>query len=231
MTVLIMAGGDGTRWTRPTPKQLTELPGGETVIGRVIRQVRWFNPKQRYQHPTIITHRPDIYHPLYKQYGVYWSTTVVGSTLVETLRRYIIDPYTKADYYTVLLGDTVYSKATMNAILTCDKPLAFFADVGDIYAVCFHRDSIPTLLAACETIVDKAERGAFGDLPAGKLWHLYRQIAGYPLITHNPNFDDGLLVRVHDWTCDLDSEDHWNWFQANVLDAGLLDDVAEGVGE
>lgn len=226
MTVLIMAGGNGTRWTRETPKQLTALPGGETVIGRVIRQVKRFTFP--YNQIAFIAKAQSIidvaWQMMLPNYGIIHTSLLCG-----TLLNYLKYGDQHAPYIHILLGDTIYSAATMNAIMACDKPLAFFADVGDIYAVTFHRDSIPTLIAACETIIKRIERGDFGDAPAGKLWHLYRQVAGHDLLTHEPNFDDGLLVRVHDWTRDLDSEDHWNWFADNVLAKGLLDDVVTEV--
>lgn len=223
-TVLILAAGNSKRWKDTIwpadyPKQLLDI-GGETLIGRVVRQVQ-----MRGHDPLVVTHDYDI------------MQAVPGVTMVNPAdRRWIMATVqSTAELWrglvTVLYSDVLYSAAVIGAMLTELETPKFYGRWGDGFGFVFHacdqrwRDGIDAVLA-------DAEQADPDNYEAGRNWELYRWLQGWDMHTHvGPNESNHLyeFVPHDDYTCDIDTPPAWEAVKRDVIEAGRLDEVREVV--
>lgn len=213
--VLILAAGEGGRWHDNQPKQLIDI-WGEPLMARMVRQVN-----ARGYRATVVTHDPTIAQAVEGEAA--WFNPPARRWTVETLLS------TQAlwkERTVVLLGDVVYLKATMDAILTDDRPLSVFANTAEIFALSFATPSSIDVLAALQQVMRHAERSAT-TIGVGKLWNVFRYLSGFPLTSHRINFESltSYLVAVKDWTFDMDSRSQYEIWVKRCVHEGLLDDL------
>lgn len=176
--VFILAAGDAERHNGGN-KPLLEVEG-DTLLNRMAIQVR---RQTAGVDCFVVTHRPENYHPacytLKPKERDFISATLL-STAPEWKERNII-----------LLGDVYYTDDVMQEILAEDRPLVFFGDNTDIFAMVFHIER--KVEAPLRTFVDEVRKhpAQFG---FGKLGAFFKFIGPH---RH--------FVRVTDKTCDFDS--------------------------
>ena len=189
-SVLIMAAGDALRCEdSPVAKQLLPIPGEETIIGRIIRQVR------EYGHdPTVVTHNPDI-------------ASVTANNFMpenrETLCNSIISSSTLWRERTIIiLGDVIFTAHGMEQIFLVDKPVSVVGNEAEMYALTFHfsqkADVLASLQAASE-FVDNACKG--------KLRYFYKHYIDVPMT--GKERENEVLTWLRDGTNDVDSMDEY----------------------
>ena len=167
---IIFAGGNQQRWNAsmvensPPIKQLVELPDGEILIDKIQAQfhnsIVVTNNKAIELHAKTVRHdEPDCSCLIEALFGtrVLWS-----------------------DWTTILLGDVVYGEETVKKIKQQVDPIMFYGDKGEIYAIKFSKDMINTMLLAIHNLVHKEDWTS----KFGKLWNLYRIIAGVDYRRH-----------------------------------------------
>jgi len=214
-TVLILAAGAQKRWEGHGIKQLADL-GGESVLLRLARQVK------RHGHtPIVVTGNPDIRRACldicltFQPLDCRWIMETILST-----RALWTDPVI------VLLGDVIYSRAAIEAILTDPRPFQIYGDVGEIYGMRFRMEHEPQL----RDISADAEARQ-GGVERGRIWNLYRKLCGRDLDTHfHPYENDPNFTYIRDYTGDIDTVEALEVFRRDVIAAGRFDDTREPIG-
>lgn len=205
-TVLILAAGEQARWEKMYGiKQLRPVES-ESVIGRIQRQVR-----DRGHAAFVVTHNPTI-------------IKVSERTIMPRLREWIAETLRSTAYMwtnrvIVLLGDVVYSKATMDLIINYDGPIRFWGNIGEIFAMSFNDEAVTQMFTA----IDKAIYHARFEGGPGKLRKVYQAFVG--LDFEDNNIQHKVFEEVHDYTRDFDVEKDWRNFVHEVLNARILDDL------
>jgi hypothetical protein len=221
-TVLILAAGQSKRWRDGTwpergPKQLLDI-GGETLIARVVRQVR-----ARGFEPTVITHDAAI------------AAAVSGAAVYAPQdHRWLASSLWSANplwrgQVAVLFSDVLYSRELLNFILSETRSPVFYGRWGEIYGFAFD-DRDRSMTACTQAVLDDANAAAEDEYDVGRAWQLYRWWAGEDLHTHTgPTQSSDLfyLVPDADYTCDIDTAKDWEAARRNVL--SRLDDQLERV--
>lgn len=210
MTALILAAGKGTRWHGLPVKQLLDIINGEPLIMRIVRQV-----KARGRTPIVVTHHKSIADAVYPHANIY--APAKHDKTCETL---LSCKSLWGEHTPVLLGDTIYSKNIMDMILTRRRPITFFGDRWEIYALSFMRE-------AWEEIEYGIQKAILHR--AGRLRYLYRALVGRKLDDQESEEELRAQPIFHymswaDWTTDIDKQDQYNLFIQNVIKKGRLDD-------
>lgn len=214
--VLICAAGEGTRWHGGQPKQLAWL-GDETILQRQIRQV-----KARGVEPLIVTRDEQIELATWDNDALTHSPASyrwLAETILDTHYRW-------QDHTIALLGDVIYSRALMDALFTFPQSIAIYGNNAECLALTFTEAGQADLIKALQMVIQATERGH----GYGKLWNLCRLLDNLPIEQHFIR-EDGVFVRVHDWSTDVDTPEAYLQLQRNVLELEIIDDrlpVGEG---
>lgn len=193
-SVLIMAAGDGSRFGRyPTAKQLLPIPGGDTVIGRIITQVKGYG-----YDPVIVTHNPDI-------------ASVTTNAFVpenrETLCNSIISSQSLWSERTIIiLGDVIFTEHGMKQVFLVNRPVNVVGNEAEMYALTFHHTEEEFVLESLQA-ASKFTHGA----SKGKLRYFYKHYIGGPTTGEDREEDckNGVLTWLRDGTNDIDSTDEY----------------------
>ncbi len=213
ITVLILAAGEQARWEKAYGiKQLRPVEK-ETTIGRIQRQIR-----DRGLSPIVVTHHPEI-------------ARTAKSTFTPRARRWIAETLrSTAHIWTerviVLLGDVVYSKACMDAIIVYDGPIRFWGNLYEIFALSFDGSVMTEMFTA----IDKAIYHAEYDGGPGKLRKVYQAFVGLDFEDNEIHRDEFEEVLAPDYTRDFDTIEEWKNFVREVLNPRRLDDLPGGDG-
>ena len=190
ISVLIMAAGDAIRCgSNPVAKQLFPILGKETIIGRIIRQVK------EYGHdPTVVTHRPDIASVTANNFMPENRETLCNS-IISSKRLW-------TERTIIILGDIIFTAHGMEQIFLVDKPVSVVGNEAEMYALTFHSDQqarvLESLQAASE-FVDRASKG--------KLRYFYKHYIGAPMTGEDR--ENKVLTWLRDGTNDIDSMDEY----------------------
>lgn len=185
------------------------MVGGEPIICRIIRQVR-----ERGDEPIVVTHNRNIMAIVDTDIFVPRSRATTCNTLLSTAPLW-------HGYVRVLLGDVVYSKYAMDAIMNDGRFQCTFGDLWEIYALIFHTDIYGGEVAYA------AEKAA--EYKKGKLRYLYRylrwQDVKYEDTVENLHDHAQFWYKPSgDYTFDMDNEDRYRRFVSTVMKRGRLDD-------
>ncbi len=206
-TVLILAAGEQARWEGDTPKQLLEVHG-EPLISRIQRQVR-----MRRHAAFIITHHPQI-------------TVLAERAINPRRRRWVAETLRSTEYMwtkrvIVLLGDVLYSKALMDEIIAYNGDLCFWGNLQEIYALSFNDEMVTQLFTAIDKAVHHAEYSG----GPGKLRKVFQALVGFDFDDNNIKHRFFETIYLYDYTQDFDTQEEWDNFVKEKMDAGLIDDL------
>jgi len=212
--VYILAAGESVRFGG-VHKQLLDI-GGETVLGRIIRQVT-----SRSLIPTVATHHNKLFLPIP---GTIYVVPTSHDNTCDTMMNSLVDTcrFYTPKRYTILLGDVVYSKALMDTIIGCNDDIRVFGHTWEIFGISF--------VAKCFDRVYDALWKAVGIQP-GKLRTFYFTYTGLPIGTKvlwNKIPEEKIFYWWNDWSNDMDSQEKYERFMAEIVATGTLDEQFRG---
>lgn len=212
ISVLILASGIQDRFGQGELLKQLLWAGRETIIARIIRQVR-----ERGLEPTIVTHRFQLHFD-----GVQHVEPVKRRWKVESLLA--VDDYWGKKRTFVLLGDVVYQGHVLNRILDCKARDMFFGNYAEIFAYMFSYNKL-----AREMMV-KAQRQCEINDDKGTLHTLFRAYIDGFLFGDVEFHKDHSDVFTHvtgdgGWTRDIDSKEDYERFIEEVIKTNKLDDL------
>lgn len=187
VAVLILCAGLLNAWEGEEPRQLRKI-GNETVLGRIIRQVR-----EKGHEPIIVTGREDIKAatPDLAHYDPTHCRTIAETWL-----------YTRElwrEQTVILLGDAIYGKSTAQKTLEYRGTMKMVGNAAEIFAFTFpvgEHDKIARVLYEVNR-----------DTTKGSAWEIYRHFCGAP---YDQGFKEAQVFQpTWDRTCDLDSQREW----------------------
>jgi hypothetical protein len=204
-TGLILCAGSGSRWANHLgrPKQLLRI-GDETLLERMVRQFRGAGLTDLH----VVARNKEFRLP-----GCGFLNPGATRYTVQTLlatrelwsRRTI-----------VLLGDVWYSNRAVKRIMACQVPLAFFGREhpsiitgctwGELFALSFSAEAADELTQHIAVATDDALHGG-----RGRLWQLYRSLAGLPL--DSEAVERRIFHRINDLTDDFDVPADWTMWR------------------
>ena len=161
MTVLSLCAGNATRFNGEL-KQLLPIGGGETILGRQLRQVKNFGVPE--EDIFVVTRSAEIVEYTAKL-GI---QTEYPSSCSKTCDTALSTHKLWGEKTVILLGDVIYSNDVIKIILSVDTPIKFFGDLWEIYAVAFN-----THFVARRAFTLGNEKSDYG-----KLRHAYRGLIG-----------------------------------------------------
>jgi len=215
--VFVLAAGSAARWEDlDTPKHLVDV-GGELLIQRIVRQVQ-----ERGLAPLVVTRSAKIATAVQRTHRP--PTTV----LLPIHSRLVVDTLLSTARFwkspvVVLLGDVIYSKACMSYILGHNNGLQFYGTRYEIFALRFTRHT--AILYGCKQVRVHAHKNKCAP-NVGKLWNLYRFLAGFGLDSHE--FEESMYTFIEDYTMDLDYVRQYNEKVLPLIALGQLDDLPGG---
>lgn len=189
MIAIILAAGDSIFWKWETRKHLFPL-GKEKIIERLQRQLN-----NRNIDCVVITDDIDIMAVSKK----YFEPSSHNGT-IDTLEA-SREVWKNHDRVVVLLGDTIYSKNTLNRIIAFDGEIGFFGK-------------------ECPNKEDEVL--AVSTKKISEIFHLPNNssLRDYYELTHSE-----LMCLIDDYTTDIDTNEQYKEFISNVVNAGKLDDT------
>ena len=211
-SVLILCAGVQSRWGNiKIPKQLLHA-GEETLLDRIVRQVR-----DRGAEPVIVTHLEELQRP-----GVRCVCPKNRRWKAESLLD-LKDSW--GSYVTlVLLGDVIYQGHVMNRIFDHDGIDMFFGNYAEIFAYYFHNNVtvkgyLNDVIQRCLNSPDK-----------GTLHSLFRAYIGEFTRPSIERHKDRSNVFTHvtgdgGWTRDIDTPEEYELFLKEVVKTNKLDDL------
>jgi len=194
--VLILCAGESTRWGNylGLPKQLISF-NGEPLLKRTVRLLN----DQRCYDIMIISHNEQLQLSncgFFKPPKHRWTVETLLSTYPLWSERTII-----------LLGDVSFMEKAISKITNTVEGIHVYGRPGpsrytfkihgEIFAISFNKKNWDQIVANAETAICNAEKGG-----RGKLWQLYRSLAGYPLKRHR--IEKEIFTPIHDLTDDID---------------------------
>jgi hypothetical protein len=157
MNILILACGQQDRFKNGI-KQLLRVDN-ETLLNRTIRLCQPYKP-------TIVTWKPEL-----KGYDANYFYFNEKNCVLNTLRSTHI---TWDEKNIVLLGDVYYTEDCMKRILSCEKDIAFFTDINDIFAFVFTDKYTETMGYELKACIDEYENE-----PVVRFRDLWRHFGGW----------------------------------------------------
>lgn len=203
MQVLILCAG-GARRFNGTLKQLLPM-GPETILHRICRQAAMRSKVN----PVVVTHKDELKKA--------WSEWAEPSQREVTCDTFLSTKSLWEDRTVILLGDVIYSKPAMDAIMNCGADVMVFGDKWEVFAVSF----------SDKPKVEEALEEAKGHWP-GKLGQFYCALVKVPF-----NAKRGLRDQmedwphfhyIEDWTRDIDMEGQYHTALKELVTEGLLDE-------
>lgn len=195
-TIIILCAGEATRWNNylGIPKQLITI-GGESLLERTVRLL---HSKELYDINIISLNEGlkidtcSIFKPLKCRWIV--------ETLLSTQSLW-------NENTIILLGDVFFTEKAINTIVSsknnmhiygrCEANRYTSTNWGEIFALSFKRSDCHQLIKNIKNVIYQAKLG--GD---GKLWTLYRSLAGFPLEKHQ--VENRIFISIDDFTDDFD---------------------------
>lgn len=195
-TIIILCAGEATRWNNylGIPKQLITI-GGEPLLERTIRLL---HSKGLYDINIVSLNEQlkidtcSIFKPLKYQWIV--------ETLLSTQSLW-------NENTIILLGDVFFTQKAINTIVSSRSNIHIYgryeanrytsANWGEIFALSFKRSDWHQLIKNTKNIIYQAKLGG-----NGKLWTLYRSLAGFPLEKHQ--VENKIFISIDDFTDDFD---------------------------
>ncbi len=191
----LMCAGMSERWHGEGPKHLVQF-GWETLLHRTERMVSdcGYTGWTVTVHPELINEASHVVQP-----GAYrWLCESILSTGPYWPERVII-----------LLGDVVWTRKSLQAVLSCSAPWMFFGTEFELYALVFEDKT--RVVKALETVIALAEKKRC----PGKLWNLWRFMNGLPIADHkleelhHSYFTPKNLFFIRDETHDIDTVEQY----------------------
>ena len=169
--VIILAAGKGERWAQASNKVLVYIKG-EPLITRTTRLAREVFDVA----PTVVTIEDDVSRAIGKAHFLVpsnyrWTVETLLSTQPIWDSRVV-----------VLLGDTYYTRQTLNLIKHTDLPICYFGRLLEIYAMSFN-DPV-AVLRLLRDAIKHAEQNSFPENRPGRLWHTWYLLHGLPMDAH-----------------------------------------------
>lgn len=202
--IFILCAGKSTRFNGVT-KQLLPLNNNETILGRIIKQTKNYNTSVVTRNSKIIdfcTGQTDIILP-----SKYAKTC---ESALSTENKWC------NGHNIILLGDVVYSKSTIDKILSDTSNLIFFGDMAETYAISFFNKEWASNALYVGSLCSY-----------GKLRHAYRRAVGLLCNDHYtreelekcPYFEyiDDFITR------DCDTEQEYKQLIKEVINRGYLE--------
>jgi choline kinase len=211
--VFILAAGEQQRFPEDAPpKQLLKV-GEERIILRTARQAQ-----QRSVPVVVVTLRTRIIESANYPVWVPENNSTVLNTMLSTRDAW-------RGQTVILLGDVIYSRAAMDAIVAFDGRLRVFGNrqKAEIFAVSFSQDAADEVARLARQAIDHW-------MPYGadrvKLGGFYRAAVRENQGTPIQKMTEALaFFQIDDYTDDIDNSDDYRSFIADVVDAGKLDDL------
>lgn len=216
--IIILASGQNTRW--PEGRKELAYIGNEPCVKRLVYQVREY-----VNEVTLITHVPAI-AAFFPPDAINKGVNIINLSRehrrwkAETL-YHLMAAY--PEHLIILLADTIYSRATMDAIMDDHEAITFYGDTGEIYAVVVPAKANLFFWGKVrEALVYAQENPLRYDV--GHLWNIYRAVTGRDQVKHTDPPEGCPHFRyVEDWTRDIDSPADYALFLQEVVEKGLLD--------
>lgn len=170
-TVLILCAGEAIRFNGSGLKQLLPI-AGEPLLVRTLRQLREMGYTG-----TVVSHLPEL--------------CCLGESFEPATRRWTCETLASTqelwtDKTVVLLGDVVWSSSVLASVLDCKRQPMIFGNGREVYAASFLHEHQEEVDLALRRVITGAEKRVNG----GKLWLLYRALAGFgDLNTVQWNYD------------------------------------------
>lgn len=195
-TVLILCAGEAKRWNNylGVPKQLIAI-NGETLLDRTVRllhlkelnDINIISNDERLKVSNENFYRPTKFE---------W----IVETLLSTQSLW-------NENTIVLLGDVFFTQDAINTIDNLKEILHIYGRYGasgftstpwgEIFALSFKQSDWNQIISNAENVIRQTKLGS-----RGKLWELYRSIAGFP---HNEHLiEDDIFISINDLTDDFD---------------------------
>jgi len=188
LSILILASGEGTRWTKDYPKQLAEV-AGEKILLRTIRQL-----KQAGHTALVVAHDPRLLE-------------VGGQTVSVTPRRFTCETLQSTQPYwgkhnIVLLGDVYWTDSAIASMLTQSREVQFFGTglekgKDELLGLKWPEQYSSLVADALNEVIKNVDNTKRPE-SQGKLWHL---LAAMPTAQFN-KVDDGITIDIDtpaDW--------------------------------
>jgi len=217
----IFADGENARWPDGERKELVDI-GGEPCVMRIVRQARRYtNVVKCISHDRNIQ---DLFPADGYNKGFYaiepprseWKTEVLLTIYPDQPRDIVL-----------LLGDTIYSKAAMDAIFEPHNTMRFFGNYSDILGVSIAAKYHLEFKDILQVVVLHALKNS-GRTDVGHLWNCYRVSIGKPPLPHfDPPRNCRVFNYIDDWTRDIDTIHQYGEFCRDVIGTGKLDDRGE----
>lgn len=214
-TPLIFCAGAHKRWGAEC-KQLVDIDG-EVLLNRTVRQLRaWrFEPLVITQHQAIHQACFDMQvvtvEPLFR----YWLVESIMSTI-----------HTWSGRVVCLLGDVVWSDASLERVLFDQHEVACYGDTAEVFALAWDSDKRPMLPVFRQVRKHALTSKKVKLNGRGKLWNIYRALEGKSMDKHQLYFERDVFVKIEDWTQDMDTREVYDRFCEQVVGKGLLGDHA-----
>jgi len=197
-TVFLMAGGQGERWTAPSPKELAPI-NGTPAVSLIMGQCR----RRLTLEPYLVTGKKDIIDVARAKFVLRPSNTIIES-LQDAIRLVTASPVL------VLLSDCVYTSEAWDVIVSAGAQdntngLAVIGSKpkGEIYALVIH-DMIHVRGA-----LDFAVHSHLAHKTPYRLWSLYRSFCGMPLDIHQYD-KTGVFIDIDNDAYDWDLVETYN---------------------
>lgn len=195
-TILILCAGEAKRWNNylGVPKQLIPI-NGEPLLDRTVRLLHL---KELYD-INIISNDERLKvnnESFYRPKKFEWIVETLLSTQSLWNKNTI-----------VLLGDVFFTQDAINTIDHLKETLHIYGRYGaseftstpwgEIFALSFQQSDWSQIISNAENVILQTKVGS-----RGKLWELYRSIAGFP---HNEHLiEDEIFISINDFTDDFD---------------------------
>ena len=217
VTVLILAAGNAVRIGGEC-KQLLHI-GNTTILGRIIKQVR-----ERGYDPVVVTHHEMIQSYAADIWDIGYFVPEKHSVTCETL---LSTESLWTNRTIVLLGDVIYSNATMDAIfdVATNKEefiTRVFGDHWEVFAIvlileegfdCYGYERIRQSLESAK------------DYRGGKLRFFYRLLMGFDIDEKEKEgepLETVVFYYIHDWTRDIDMPSQYERALIELVNTGVL---------
>lgn len=196
-TIIILCAGEATRWNNylGVPKQLIKI-GGESLLERTVKLCHYKDLHNIH----IVS-----YDNRLKVKACHFFKPDKNQWIVETLLS--TQPLWN-EKTIILLGDVFFTKDAIATIVGSDDCIHMygryeasrytFTRWGEIFALSFGRNDWSKVVSDAEAICVLAKASG-----RGKLWDLYRSMAGFSL--DQPLVETSMFVSIHDFTDDIDS--------------------------
>ena len=194
--VFILCAGESSRWANylGVPKQLISF-NRESLLARMVRLLR----EKGYNDIVVVSNDTRLRVDgcsFFQPSGYRWTVETLLSTSVLWASKNL-----------VLLGDVYYTQQAINTIARSDECIRIYGRPrpnlfnlsldGEIFAASFGDANKEKVITHAKFVCKDAEKGG-----RGKLWELYRSLAGFSLKEHRT--ENKVFTAIYDLTDDFD---------------------------